>query len=146
MKCSIPTYSTPKSSTMRQNWMGCHLWCQRPRGGLHLVVTLNKKAGSEEIIGEDASLGQTITTLANFEVDPTIVVRTCKLVFFHEFSRDIRDFDADVLRVGHWGIEVEVLEVNGAEVHTFAREHIVEQRLKSSREAVLVPTSPGKQM
>jgi hypothetical protein len=26
----IPTYSTPKSSTMRQNWMGHHLWRQRP--------------------------------------------------------------------------------------------------------------------
>jgi hypothetical protein len=26
IKCSIPTYSTPKSSTMGENWMGCHLW------------------------------------------------------------------------------------------------------------------------
>ena len=51
------------------------------RGGFHLVVTFNKKAGSEEIIGKDASLRQTITTLANFEVDLTIAVRTCKLVF-----------------------------------------------------------------
>ncbi len=24
-KCSTPTYSTPKSSTIRQNGMGCHL-------------------------------------------------------------------------------------------------------------------------
>ncbi len=56
---------------------------------------------------------------------PTIAVHTCKLVFFHEFSGDIRDFDPDVLRVGHWGIEVEVLEVDGAD-------------LKSSRDAVLV--------
>jgi hypothetical protein len=100
------------------------------RGGFHLVVTFNKKAGSEEIIGEDASLGQTITTLANFKVDPTIAVHTCKLVFFHEFSGDIRDFDPDVLRVGHWGIEVEVLEVDGAEAHAFAREHNVEQQLE----------------
>ena len=30
LKCSIPTYSTPKSSKMRQNWMGRHLWRQRP--------------------------------------------------------------------------------------------------------------------
>ncbi len=28
--CSSPTYSTPKSSAMRQNWMGRHLWRQRP--------------------------------------------------------------------------------------------------------------------
>ncbi len=26
----IPTHSTPKSSIMRQNWVGCHLWRQRP--------------------------------------------------------------------------------------------------------------------
>jgi hypothetical protein len=30
LKCSSPTYSTPKSSMMRQNWMGRHLWRQRP--------------------------------------------------------------------------------------------------------------------
>ncbi len=30
LKCSSPTYSTPKSSMIRQNWMGRHLWCQRP--------------------------------------------------------------------------------------------------------------------
>jgi hypothetical protein len=100
------------------------------RGGFHLVVTFNEKAGLEEIIGKDASLGQTITTLANFEVDPTIVVRTYKLVFLHEFSGDIRDFDADVLMVGHWGIEVEVVEVDGAEVRAFGREHTVEKQLE----------------
>jgi hypothetical protein len=26
----VETYSTPKSSTIKQNWMGRHLWCQRP--------------------------------------------------------------------------------------------------------------------
>ena len=76
------------------------------RGGFHLIVTFNNKVGSEEIIGKDASQEQTITTLVNFEVDPTIAVRTCKLVFFHEFNGDIPDFDADVLRVRYWGIEV----------------------------------------
>ena len=35
----------------------------------------------------------------------------------------------DILKIGHWGIEVEVLEVNGAEAHAFAREHTVEQQL-----------------
>jgi len=68
--------------------------------------------------------------LANFEIHPAIAVRTCKLVFLHEFSGDIRNFDVDVLRVGHWGIEVEVLEVDGAEARAFAREHTVEQQLE----------------
>jgi len=39
------------------------------RGGFHFIVTFNKKVGSEKIIGQDAGLGQTIATLANFEVD-----------------------------------------------------------------------------
>ncbi len=39
-------------------------------------------------------------------------------------------FDADILRIGHWGIKVEVLEVNGAEPCAFARENTVEQQLE----------------
>jgi hypothetical protein len=31
---------------------------------------------------------------------------------------------------GHWGIKVEILEVDGAESHTFAREDTVEQQLE----------------
>jgi len=42
------------------------------RGGFHLIVTFNKKAGSEKIIGQDAGLGQTIATLANFEVPASL--------------------------------------------------------------------------
>ncbi len=46
------------------------------------------------------------------------------------FCWDVCDFNADVLRVRHWGIKVEVLEVDGAEVRAFAREHTVEQQLE----------------
>ena len=95
------------------------------RGGFSLVVAFSKKAGSEEIVGQNASLGKAIAASANFEVDPTVAVRPRKLVFFNKFGRDVCDFDADILRIGHWGIEVEVLEVDGAD-------------LKSSRDAVLV--------
>ena len=45
--------------------------------------------------------------------------------FLNEFSRDVCDFDADILGIGHWGIKVEVLEVDGAEARTFTREHTV---------------------
>jgi hypothetical protein len=68
--------------------------------------------------------------VANFEVDPTVAVCTCKLVFLNEFSWDVCDFDADILRIGRWGIKVEVLEVDGAEARTFAREHTVEEQLE----------------
>ena len=84
----------------------------------------------EEIVGQNASLGKAIAASENFEVDPTVAVPTCKLVFFNKFGRDVCDFDADILRIGHWGIEVEVLEVNGAESRSFAREDTVEQQLE----------------
>jgi hypothetical protein len=35
-----------------------------------------------------------------------------------------------MLRIGHWGIEVEVLEVDGAESCSFVREDTVEQQLE----------------
>ena len=58
------------------------------------------------------------------------MVCTVKLVFLNEFSWDVCDFDADILRIGHWGIKVEVLEVDGAEARAFAREHTVEEQLE----------------
>jgi len=100
------------------------------RGGFSLVVAFSKKTGSEEIVGQNASLGKAIAASANFEVDPTIAVCPRKLVFFNKFGRDVCDFDTDILRIGHWGIEVEVLEVDGAESGSFAREDTVEQQLK----------------
>ena len=75
-------------------------------------------------------MGKTIATAANFEVDPAVAVCTGKLVFLNEFGWNVCDFDADIFRIGHWGIKVEVLEVNGAEACTFAREHTVEQQLE----------------
>ena len=100
------------------------------RGGFSLVVAFSKKAGSKEIVGQNASLGKAIAALANFEVDPTVTVSTRKLALLYEFRWDVCDLDVDTLRVGHWGIEVEVFEVDGAEACTFAREHTVEQQLE----------------
>jgi len=68
--------------------------------------------------------------VANFEVDPAVAVCTCKLVFLNEFRRDVCDFNADIFRIEHWGIKVEVLEVDGAEAHAFVREHTVEEQLE----------------
>jgi hypothetical protein len=100
------------------------------RGGFSFVIAFSKKAGSEEIVGQNASLGKAIAASANFEVDPTIPVSSRKLVLFNEFCWDVCDFDADILRIGHWGIEVEVLEVDGAESRAFAREDTVYQQLE----------------
>ena len=97
-------------------------------GGLSFIVTFRKKAGSEEIVGQYTGLGKAIAALANFEVDPIVAVPTSKLE--SSMNSHVRDFDADILGVGHWGIEVEVLEVDGAEARIFAREPTAEQQLE----------------
>ena len=55
---------------------------------------------------------------------------TCKLVFLNEFGWNVCDSNVDILRIGHWGIKVEVLEVDGAEARAFVREHTVEEQLE----------------
>jgi hypothetical protein len=100
------------------------------RGGFRFIVAFSKKARSEEIVGQDAGLGKAIAALVNFEVDPTVAVTTRKLVLLNEFCWDVRDFHADIFRVRHWRVEVEVLEVNGAEARSVARENTIEQQLE----------------
>jgi hypothetical protein len=98
-------------------------------GGVSLVISLSKKAGSEEIVGKNASLGKAITALLILEVDPPITITTLKIVFFNEFCQNVSNFSADIFGVWHWSIEVEVLEVDGAEPCTWARKHAVEKKL-----------------
>ncbi len=43
------------------------------RGGFNFIKAFREKAGSEEIVGENAGLGKTIATAANFEVDPACI-------------------------------------------------------------------------
>jgi hypothetical protein len=93
-------------------------------GEVGLVISLSKKAGSEEIVGKNASLGKAIVALANLEVHPPVMIATLKIVFFNEFCRIVSNFNADVFGVWHWSIKVEVLEVCA-----WARKHAVETRL-----------------
>jgi hypothetical protein len=81
----------------------------------------------EEIVGENAGLGKAITALANLEVHPPVRIATLNVVLLNEFCRNVSNFNADVFRVWHWRIRVEVLEVNGAEPCAWAREHTVEK-------------------
>ena len=82
-------------------------------------------------------MGQTITPLADFKVNPPITVPTGKIVFFNKFLQYVRNFYSDVFWVGRRCIKVEVLEVNRAEACTFPRQDAVEQELDK------VPTLPG---
>ncbi len=59
-------------------------------------------------------MGQAVAATADFEVNPSIFVQTCELLFVDELIRDVQDFDANVFRLGHDGVKVEVLKVNGA--------------------------------
>jgi hypothetical protein len=114
------------------------------RGGFSFIVTFSKKAGSEEIVGQNAGLGKAIAALDNFEVDPTVMVSTRKLVLLNEFCWDVCDFDVDILRgraLG--GINVEFLRLMELKCTPLREITLLSSNLKSSRDVVLVPTSPG---
>jgi hypothetical protein len=98
-------------------------------GGFGLVISLSKKVVLEEIVGRNAGLGQAITPLAILEVDTTVTIKTFKVVLLNEFCRNVSNFNADVFRVRHRSIEVEILEVGGAETCTWAKKHAVEKKL-----------------
>ncbi len=83
----------------------------------------------EETVGKNAGLRKAITALVNFKVDPTIVIATLKFVLLNEFRRNVCNFNADIFRVRHWSIKVEILEVDGAETCAWARKHTVEKQL-----------------
>ncbi len=99
------------------------------QGGFGFIIPFSKKAGSEEIIGKNAGLGKAITALANFKVNPAVTLAAFKFVLLHEFRQNVCNLNVDIFRVRHWSIEVEVLEVNGAETCAWAREHAVEKQL-----------------
>ncbi len=99
------------------------------RRGSSFIVAFSHQAGSKEIVGEDAGLGQTITPLADFKVNPPIMILTGKIVFLDKFLRYVSNFYLDLFWVGHRCIKVKVLEVDRAEVCTFPRQDAVKQEL-----------------
>ncbi len=74
-------------------------------------------------------MGQTITPLADFKVNPPIMIPTDKIVFLDKFLWYVSNFYSDVFWVGHRCIKVEILEVDRAEACTFPRQDAVEQEL-----------------
>jgi hypothetical protein len=77
-------------------------------------------------------LGQAVATLADFEVNSSITVQTCQLVFVNELIGDIQDFDASIFGIGHRSIQIEIFEING--VGNFPREDTVEEELEEELE------------
>ncbi len=88
-------------------------------------------------------MGKTIASTANFKVDPAIAVTSEEVVFNDEVTWDVGEFDTDIFWIWLGSVQIEVLDVNGAEEGTLSGEDAVEEKLTSSSDAVLVPTSPG---
>ncbi len=98
-------------------------------GGFGLVISFSKNVGSKEIIGKNTGLGQAITALVNLKVNPTVTIATLKIVLLNEFQWNVSNFNADIFRVRHQNIKVEILDVHGAKMCTWARKHAVEKKL-----------------
>ncbi len=111
---------------MRQNWSGCHLWCQSPGVEAAFLEAFSNEARLEKVIGKDASLGKSITALANFKLDPAISILAREIVFLDELVRDVKELDADIFWIRHRSVQIEVFENNGAEPSSFPEEDTVE--------------------
>ncbi len=68
-----------------------------PGGGGCFVVVKIGKAVSEEFVGKNACLGETVHAMAHFEVDPGVTGNLVELVLVNEFRGDVRKVDADIL-------------------------------------------------
>ncbi len=64
-------------------------------------------------------MGRAVVTLADFEVNPSVVVQTCKLLFVDELVGDVQDFAANVFRLGYGHVKVEVFKIDGAKLAPF---------------------------
>ncbi len=88
------------------------------------------ETGLEKIVSEDACLEKSVATLADFKVNPSVMVQTCEFVFVNELLWNVQDFDAYLFRLVHGRVKVEVLMVNGAKACTFLQEYTVEEKLE----------------
>ena len=100
-----------------------------PGGGGYLIVVEFGKAVSEEFVGKDACLGETVHAMAHFKVDPGVTGKLVELVLVNEFLGDVCKLDADILL---WpverGVEIEVLEVNGGKPNVTLGENTVDEQ------------------
>jgi hypothetical protein len=94
--------------------------------GSSFVEALSNEVQLEKVIGKDASLGKSVTALANFKVDPAISVLAQEVVFLDQLIWDIRDLDVNIFRIRHRRVRIKVLEIDGAEPSSFPGEDTVE--------------------
>jgi hypothetical protein len=99
-----------------------------PGGGGCFVVVKIGKAVSEEFVGKDACLGETVHAMAHFKVDPGVAGDIFELVLVNEFKGDIRKLDADVLWLVKRGVQIEALEVHGGKSGITLGENTVDEQ------------------
>jgi len=86
------------------------------RGVLALVVALCGQSLFEELVGDDAGLGEAVHSFSNFNVHPSFFVdQVPEFVFCDDFFRDDVESEAHVFRIGHRSVEVEVGQVDTKE-------------------------------
>jgi hypothetical protein len=101
------------------------------------IEALSNEAGLKKVIGKDAGLGKSITALANFKIDPAVLVATNMVVFIDEFFSNVGELDAYIFGIGHGRVQIEVFEVNGAEASTFSGEDTVEEELDEFKQGLV---------
>jgi hypothetical protein len=99
-----------------------------PGGGGCFVVVRFGEAVSEEFVGEDACLGETVHATVHFEVDPGVAGNFVELVLVDEFKGGVRKLDADVLWLVKWGVQIENLEVHGSKPGITLGENTVDEQ------------------
>lgn len=74
-------------------------------------ISIGGKVGDETLVGQLASLGETIHAFADFDEDEAIFDEAVEVVLFHHAFRDGPCGDAHVFVVCHWGVQVKVGDV-----------------------------------
>ena len=106
----------------------CGSWCFEVSGFV--------EPRAEEIISELAGLRKAIGTTNNFKVGPAVMLIARQIVFLTEFRRNVCVFDANVLRLGHWRLEVKFAALKQANLAPGRERTLLIMSLKSLRPAV----------
>jgi hypothetical protein len=115
----------------------------KSRSRVGFVVSFLFQLLAEEIIGQNAHLGQPIATTANFNLDPPIdVIFPSKPVLQNKLFWNVCDFNMDVLWIFHRRVEVDFFMSMHTNRAPFLEMTLLSMSLMSSNNAVLVPVLP----
>ncbi len=107
---------------------GASFVAPEPGGGGCFVVVKTGEAVSEEFVGKDTCLGETIHAAAHFKVDPGVASNLVELVLVDEFMGDVCKLDADVFWLVKRGVQIEVLEVHDCKPGVTLGENTVDEQ------------------